>query len=598
MSGSGIQAASNAKRRTHAVLARLLAIGALLWHGNVAYAQDPAAGLPDFSEPKIPAAQVEKVFPERLLTLWLQALERPENEFKWQAATTIALAQRRSMQGLDRTIPSLIRALDQPGQHASVRLTAAQALIALEARSAASNLLTHAQADGVDMRNLVEPVLARWKFAPAGAMWLARFDDAGTSEAALVLAIHGVQSLQEAKAVPKLRNLVFGNATDPVVRVEAARTLGDLQTSGFDKEARRLAVDKSKRRNVSQLAAALVLRRQDSAEARQILQRIALEGESVAAVVAIEALLGSEPSSVLPMVLLSTAPAVRLKGVKAFRRRPQATFLSPMADLLDDPHPEVRADARKALIEAAQKTEFNATIRQLATTKLMGNRWRALEQASILLGTLDDKSVANRLVELLSFERQEVFVGAAWGLRKLAVAGTLPGQLREVERRWKQPAIIDPRQNELVDKVLAQLCASLGQARYAPAAKSLGQFIPKQVLVTFGVQSRVAAIWALGLLFEKAPPEILTAALIGRLSDESMTMPEDLRVRRMSAISLGRMKVQAAVEDLEKYYPKVLSVDPFPNACGWALEQMGLTKLPATGIVKVVQKGWFLESVE
>jgi HEAT repeat protein len=598
MSGSGKHLTSHSNRHRLVTVAFLLALCPVLWPSKVASAQDPAASLPDFSEPKIPAAQVEKVFPERLLTLWLQALERPENELKWQAATTIALAHRRGMRGLDRAIPVLVRALDQPEQHANVRLAAAQALIALEARSAAPKLLAHAQADGVDMRNLVEPVLARWKFAPAGGMWLARLDEASPSTGALVLAIQGVQSLQDKKALPKLRDLAFGATTDPVVRIEAARALGDLQTSGLDKEGGRLAIDKSKQRNVSQLAAALVLRRQESADARRILQRIAVEGDSAAAVVAIDALLGSEPSSVLPMVFQSKAPAVRLEGIEAFRRRLQASFLSPVADLLDDPHPEVRAEARKALIEAAQKPEFRATVRQLATSKLGGQRWRALEQASILLGTLDDKSVANRLVELLSFERPEVFMGAAWALRKLAVAETLPGQLHEVERRWKQPAITDPRQKEIIDKGLAQLCASLGQARYAPAAKSLGKFIPKQVLVTFGVQSRIAAIWALGLIFEKAPPEILTAALIGRLSDESMTMPEDMRVRRMSAISLGRMKAKSAVEDLEKYYPKVLSVDAFPNACGWALEQMGLAKLPATGVVKVVQKGWFLESGE
>jgi hypothetical protein len=53
-----------------------------------------------------------------------------------------------------------------------------------------------------------------------------------------------------------------------------------------------------------------------------------------------------------------------------------------------------------------------------------------------------------------------------------------------------------------------------------------------------------------------------------------------------------------ATEDLEKYYPKALSVDPFPNACGWALEQLGITKLPKTGVARVVQTGWFLESLE
>ena len=44
-------------------------------------------------------------------------------------------------------------------------------------------------------------------------------------------------------------------------------------------------------------------------------------------------------------------------------------------------------------------------------------RWRALEQATILLAVLDHKPAAPRLVDLLRFERPEVFVAAAWGLR-------------------------------------------------------------------------------------------------------------------------------------------------------------------------------------
>jgi hypothetical protein len=100
------------------------------------------------------------------------------------------------------------------------------------------------------------------------------------------------------------------------------------------------------------------------------------------------------------------------------------------------------------------------------------------------------------------------------------------------------------------------------------------------------------------LILEKQPPEALVHALIDRLTDEAVIIAEDMGVRRMSAISLGRMKAEEATEGLSKYYPKVLSVDPFPNACGWALEQMGGEKLPTTGVVKTVQKGWFLESIE
>ena len=575
-----------------------LAFGLALALAGRAHAQIPDADSPLATEPAIPAAHIVKVFPERLLTLWLEALERPEVELKCQAAETIALAKRRGMTGLEKTVPALLRTLEQPEQDVTVRLAAAGALITLDARSAAPNLLARARMEGVDMRNLVEPALARWQFAPAGALWLSRLSEPAASPNAVVLAVRGVRSLHDSKAIPRLRELALDTGTDPVVRVEAAQAVGELQTSGLEKDADQLIAARVTPGSVNRLVAANLLKKQSGAEAHNLLKKLALEAEPAAAVVAIDALLDSDPSSVLPKVFLSPSAAVRARGVEAFRRRPQAEFLSPLAQLLNDPHPEVRLGARLALIEAAKKPELNDTIRQLVTQQLASNNWRSLEQSAILLASLNHKACATRLVELLSFERAEVFVAAAWGLRKLAVPATFAGQLSEIDRRNKLPQIEDVGKKALVDKGLAQLCISLGQARYVPAAKSLGQFIPKLVLIRYGPQSRIGAIWALGLLFEKAPPEILTSALIGRLGDESMVMPEDMGVRRMCAISLGRMKVRGAEEDLEKYYPKVLSVDPFPNACGWALEQLGNTKLPASGTAQVIQRGWFLELLE
>lgn len=197
-------------------------------------------------------------------------------------------------------------------------------------------------------------------------------------------------------------------------------------------------------------------------------------------------------------------------------------------------------------------------------------------------------------MELLPFERPEVFISAAWGLRKLAVPETLPAQLAEIERRWQWS--LKPENLELrpwVDLQVTQLAQALGRARHKPAEPTLRRFIPKQWNV--GPESRAAAIWALGLLHEKSGPVALVDALVDRLTDESVINIEDMRVRRMSAVALGRMKAADAVESLNKYYPKRLFVDPFPNACGWALEQITGDKLPQSGTVNALQQGWFLQ---
>src|SRR5207248_3063392 len=82
-----------------------------------------------FADPAIPTARLVKVFPPRLVDLWLRALNRPETDLKCQAAAAIALAHRRGMPGLEATVVPLIRTLDQPDQHPAVRLAAAQALV-------------------------------------------------------------------------------------------------------------------------------------------------------------------------------------------------------------------------------------------------------------------------------------------------------------------------------------------------------------------------------------------------------------------------------------------------------------------------------------
>ena len=551
-----------------------------------------------YTDPDVPLARVVKVFPQQMTSLWLRALERPENDLKCQAAAAIALAHRRGMPGLEATVPPLLRALDQPEQHATVRLAVAQALITLDARRAAPNLFRHAQTDGIDMRNLVEPALARWDHGPARAAWLERLNQPGLPGHGWLLALRGLGAVREPKAVPRLRELALAPATNPIVRLEAARALGVIRTEGLEGDAERLAAEKTSPGSVARLAAASLLRKHRSDGAARVLQRLAVGAEPAAAAVALEGLLEADPRRVLPLlaqVVVSPDATVRSHGVEAHRRCPLPEHIPLVAELLDDPHPQVRVRARKALLEVARTADHGDTVRRQATRLLATSRWRALEQATILLTALDHRPAAPRFVELLHFERPEVFVAAAWGLRRLAVPGTLPAQLRAIERQWDRslkPMTKDLR--AMIDLQVAQLAQSLGRARYGPAAPVLARFVPKQWNI--GPESRAAAIWALGLIHEKAPPAPLVQQLIGRLTDESVTMEEDPRVRRMAAVALGRLKAEEAVDSLRKYYPRRLTTEPFPNACGWALQQITGEMLPASGTVEAVQGGWFLEA--
>lgn len=550
-----------------------------------------------YKDPEIPAARVVKVFRPELLPLWLRALERPETDLKYQAATTIALAHRRGMPGLEAAVPPLLRALDQPEQPLTVRLAVAQALITLDARQATPSLFKHAQADGIDMRDLIEPALMRWNYEPIRAVWLERLSQLGIPGRGWLLAMQGLGAARESRAVARLRELTLSSDSSAIIRLEAARTLGAIQTTGLEKDAEHLASGRGAPGNVLHLAAASLLRKHRTAEATRILQRLAVEAEAAAAAVAIEGLLEADARLVLPLlkrVVANPDAAVRKHGIEAHRQSPLPEHIPMVAELLDDPHPEVRISARKALLAVARGTEHGDLIRREATRLLATNRWRALEQATYLLVGLDHKPTAPRLEELLSCERPEVFVAAAWGLRKLAVPETLPAQLREIQRRWEQslkPSAGAPR--AMIDVQVAQLAQSLGKASYSSATPVLALFIPKQWNI--GRESRAAAIWALGLIHQKGAPASLVEALLDRVTDDSVNNVEDLGVRTMSAVALGRMKATQATDSLREYYPRKLTTESFPNACGWALQQLTGELLPTSGTAEQLQRGWFLE---
>src|SRR5262249_20844314 len=136
-----------------------------------------------------------------------------------------------------------------------------------------------------------------------------------------VLALQGLGAVREPRAVPRLRELVRSPATDPIVRLEAARALGAIQTAGLEPEAERLAAEQAAPGSVAQLTAASLLRKHRGDAAARILARLAVGAEPAAAAVALEGLLADDPRRVLPLlprVLASPDAAVRSLGVEAY----------------------------------------------------------------------------------------------------------------------------------------------------------------------------------------------------------------------------------------------------------------------------------------
>jgi len=557
-----------------------------------------------YKSPDLPKPRLESVFPKGAIALWLKALGRPDAETKCKAAEAIARAHRQGVKGLDIALAPLLVALDQPDQHPSVRIAAARALVALDARDAVPRLFHHAQSGDSDLCDVVEPALARWDYQPMGAIWLARLSDPSTRLRSEILAMQGLAAVREEKAVEPLRTLVLSERTPVTLRLEGARALARLRETGLDAMAEALCADSSPNGTVPRLAAAMLLERHTDPAAVRLLQRLTRDQEPAVAALAIERLLALDAKLLLSSlndILASPDPRVRSLGVEVLRREPTAKHIGLLRERLDDVHPDIRIKARHSLRDLAEKKEWRERIIAEAMTSLAGQQWRSLEQAIILLTELNHKPAAPRFVELLQSERPEVFVAAAWGIRRLAVPDLAEVVFRHVQARERKLASRRPDDPPLpldfIDHEFSQLIQFLGQQRYRAADTWLRQFIPKPTVSHKPLmhEARAAVVWALGMIHEGKPVPELVTVLQERLNDTVSIPPEDNRVRWMCGLTLGRMRAKDALPILRRNYPqKQPSDDPVNNACGWAIEQITGEKMPPPRTIHSPQRDWFL----
>jgi hypothetical protein len=557
-----------------------------------------------YKDPDLPVSRVVYKLPPQLPGLWVDALARPEADLKSRAAQAIALAHERGFPGMDAAVGPLARELDRADQHPTVRAAVARALVVLDAKSAADALARLAATDE-DVRDLAEPALAKWDYKPIRAVWLERIAQPPTRRG-VILAVRGLAAVKEEKAVPRLRELALGRDGPAAVRLEAARALAVIRPAGSEADAQALAAETSPRGVTDRLVAASLLRHHRGDEAVRRLQAFGRDAEPAVAAVALARLVELDPELVVPLldpVLASRDAGVRGFGVEVLVRRPTDGHIKLLGDRLNDVHPAVRTRAREGLRELAAKAEWKPAAIREGTRILGGNDWRGLEQAAILLAQLDHKPAANRLVELLPHPRPEVRVATGWGLRVLAVPDTLGPALAFFTRTYRamQKAAARGGLNVSADGVdgqLSHLAQFFGRARYRPADPLLRELIPPglgQPDHPAGFEARSAAVWALGLIHEGKPDAELVRLFVGRLNAVRPYDIEDERVRRMSAVGLGRMKAQDTLETLEGFYGDgTPSLEAVSRACGWAIERMTGRKPAPPGVIEAGRLDWFL----
>lgn len=550
-----------------------------------------------FKDPEIdPPRPVLAVSPASL-PLWIQALEASEMDLRREAADTLVEAYRQGLSQAKQAEPALLKALTAPGQHRLVVAAVARALIALDCRHAAEKLWALAQTGDTDLAQVIEPALAQWDFRPARAVWRQRLLDPPTPRTRVFLAIEGLATVGDEDAVLPLRAMALDRTLDGALRLAAARAVGRLTSAGQESDARRLAADRSSNGLCDRLVAASLLRRHSAPSALALLEELAQDPEPAVAAIALQRLLEADFPRILRMsdkLLANPDARVRQLTAQAWvaERTPQA--VAQLGAVLDDPHPAIRAHVRESLLDMASQAPLRQPVLEAARRQLAGRSWRALEQAVMILVALEQKDITDRLVELLDFERPEVFIAAAWGIRRLAVPTTAKPALAKAERLRDLQMI--NRSTREQDRQFAHLAEALGLLRATESEPLLRQYVPKNIMLDPSV--RGAAIWALGHIRADRPEPELVRQLAERVADVMGILPEAVEVRAMSAITLGRMKARDALPVLRKFSggPKVGEVTQY--ACGWAIHRITGESMPVFITPVLKRRGWFLERLE
>ena len=528
------------------------------------------------SDPVLPEHKIIKAYSEKYLPLWLQALERPAVEMQRLAAETVAQAHIEGIPKMIQAQPALARIVSAKETHPAPRFAAARALIVLEAKDAAPQLFQVAQDYDGSVRQLIEPALARWKHAPAYEIWRKRLTSSDVNHRDLMLACRCLGDTGDQSALPQLVSIVHASQRLDAERLSAARAAGQIKAAGLEGDAQKLA--RAGAAIIDRLCTAALLERHTSEPARTLLLTLAADPEPSVATAALHRLNALDFSLVLPLAeqaLQNPDSGIRREGARTYAALPTVERIKLLGKHLDDPHPAVRAMVREDFRRLAADAQWNGVVRQSAMEMLAAESWRGQEQAALLLGALDHKPAAPRLIQLLDSPRGEVMISTAWALRKLALPETLPAMLKKAN--YLTDVRLRQRSFEELDFQGAHLFEALGRMNYKPAEPLMRRYVAKNY--SMGEYSRSAAIYSLGLLHLGKPDDALAAQIAERVTESPVAMPPEFaRVRLAGTIALRKMKASSQMKPLRDYLlPEPVTI----SKGGWFLMPLDISESAA-----------------
>ena len=579
-------------------LALALTIMLSMTWGTHAYEYDPEddpMGIdhPMFVDPYLDPIEKYRDFPSGYKELWVKALKRPEANYRRRAADAIGKAYEVEMTEMAEAADDLLKLLGDPKEHRLVRMAAARALHRLNAAGAAPILLEDIRGDDFEIMLVADKALAHWKHKPAEEVWTRRVQEMTAPRNNLVSAMNSLATAQFTAAADVLVQIAMDDTIDKALRMGAAKAAATLQSSGLESSASELWRGALHDR----LIAATLISTHHTDAAQKMMLTMAMDSEPSVAAIALKRLLEIDPLLITPIsppLITNSDPIVRHVVAQSLVAQASKDAVVLLAPRLDDVNPTLRRFVRDSMIELSRKPGLDKSVRDQAVTMLASDRWRGLEQAAIVLGRLDHESSSGRLLELMRFNRHEVRIASVAALRWMEIPAHLPTihqRAEEVTNAWGS------QRRDLLEKhdqELAQLNQIFGVMNYKPAEKLMARFIPKH---SFGHYARAGAVWDLGIFFAEQPDNPYPELLAARLADNNPQNPELPKVRRQSAIAIGRMRASSQLEVLRLFYDwEERSVD-VGGACRWAIMHITGEQLPPLEPLRQGLRQFFLEPV-
>lgn len=547
-------------------------------------------------EPEILDVPTIYLLEERMVATCERALRESSDE-EIQEVAALQL-YRIASQNLDTIEPAKAILIERLKSSKSYRIQRACACALMAGRFQDSGeLLTEFVLSASDAdRVLIEPVLAEWKVSVAKQLWRERISNSLASATAVQLALKGLTGLNDTEIGDKCVAIAGDSQLDYLKRQAAARAAAVLvpdkalalatTLQAGDEPTRLLAMDLLNSNLPASLEAA-VKHTNDSASAvasaawslvfrhkPELLQSSLNEGRKY------------------------KDPDVRMVALRVMRLFPDAERATWLNEQMSDIHISVRNVAREMLVAVAtEKPELRSQIVKEAVDRLSpeSKDWQNIEQSLLVLGQLRATEYSSLCLPLLNFPRNEVRVTAAWLIHLYPDVAIRDAVVQATFETQKQ--FTDPKEsvytNGLKQTFLFQYCGIMRIKEVEELYQlcfDKGSPAPRE--------RRGAAMWSLGLLYERNPDPALIAKLEERIKDRNSPNPEIAQVRRMALAALGFMRATAA----QATVIEALEIDPVSEKIkGYARWSHPLVGLPAPADLPALQSyvgGWRLNPVK